>query len=351
MLYPQVMVDIVKIGVLLSTRIFLLPCVVGFVIYQCWNTFLFGYETALLVDFCINNVIGTVAVLWGMGISFMLYSTIAILQLREILHPSFLARFIRPQESQSDLLTSLLQGKVNIEEPDMMSKKKFYTSSHDFIPLSLLSHAHPCSLSLWLSRSPDSTPIQMKRLVISFFVYSLLIGAFVFIPLQLALTLGGALQRSPLHGSGSVEWLGAVLRGGLEVRTHYLAPELQIPLEVGLLHTSFLMFLEKFKDVIGTCEFYTLVFLSKHLGLNRFLLPYTYKKIASLSEEVQSLKDLSPSLQHLYRHREVLALSGSLVVVCAEPMLRPPGKNMKTTCTVLHCTELKRYRYLHTTHK
>ena len=153
MLYPQVMVDIVKIGVLLSTRIFLLPCVVGFVIYQCWNTFLFGYETALLVDFCINNVIGTVAVLWGMGISFMLYSTIAILQLREILHPSFLARFIRPQESQSDLLTSLLQGKVNIEEPDMMSKKKFYTSSHDFIPLSSLSRSPLLSFSLALSFS------------------------------------------------------------------------------------------------------------------------------------------------------------------------------------------------------
>lgn len=108
----QVMVDIVKIGVLLSTRIFLLPCVVGFVIYQCWNSFLFGYQADMLVNFCINNIVGAVGVLWGMGISFMLYSTIAILQLREILHPSFLARFIRPQESQSDLLASLLNGRT-----------------------------------------------------------------------------------------------------------------------------------------------------------------------------------------------------------------------------------------------
>jgi hypothetical protein len=105
-----IMVDVVKIGVLLGVRIFLLPCIVGLVIYHCWNSFLFGYEVDVLVDFCINNVVGCISVLWGMGISFMLFSTIAILQLREILHPSFLARFIRPQESQSDLLTSLLQG-------------------------------------------------------------------------------------------------------------------------------------------------------------------------------------------------------------------------------------------------
>jgi hypothetical protein len=108
--FVTIMVDIVKIGVLLSVRIFLLPCVIGLVIYHCWNSFLFGYGSEVLVDFCINNIIGSVSVLWGMGISFMLFSTIAILQLREILHPSFLARFIRPQESQSDLLTSLLQG-------------------------------------------------------------------------------------------------------------------------------------------------------------------------------------------------------------------------------------------------
>ena len=102
--------DILKIGVLLGIRIFSLPCVIGFVIYSCWNNIFLGIETEKLIEFFIHNVIGTVGIFWGMGISFMLYSTIAVLQLREILHPIFLARYIRPQESQSDLLSSLLQG-------------------------------------------------------------------------------------------------------------------------------------------------------------------------------------------------------------------------------------------------
>ena len=111
----------------------------------------------------------------------------------------------------------------------------------------------------------------------------------------------------------------------LQVRTHYFAPELQIPLEVGLMHTTFLMFLEKFKDVIGACEYHTLLYLSKKLHLNRFLLPYTYKKIAPLSNEVKCLNDLAPAMRKLYHEREVLAVDGMLVAVCSEPLMRPPA--------------------------
>jgi len=280
--FVNVVVDIVKIGVLLGVRIFLLPCVVGFVIYACWNVFLFGYESEMLLNFCINNIVGSISVLWGMGISFMLYSTIAILQLREILHPSFLARFIRPQESQSDLLTSLLQ---------------------------------------------DKTPTQIKRLVVSFFVYTLLIGAFVFFPLFIIHTIGGAIvdKYAPLGTYWNSERIGALVLSVIEMRTHYFAPEVQIPLEVGLLHTTFLMFLEKFKDFIGTFEFYSLVYLSEKLHLNRFLLPYTYKILAPLSDDVQCFEDLPLSIQHLHKDKEVLVVDGSLVVVCARPMMRPPA--------------------------
>lgn len=165
--------------------------------------------------------------------------------------------------------------------------------------------------------------------MISFLVYLLLIGSFVYLPLLLVQTLGGELLNLFSPELGGVQWtsarVGEVLLRALEVRTHYLAPELQIPLEVGLLHTAFLMFLEKFKNVIGSFEFHTLVFLSKKLGLNRFLLPYTYKKIAPLSKNARCLADLAPSLQHLYRDREVLVVGDSVVVVCAEPMLRPPA--------------------------
>ena len=110
----KVVTDIVKIAVLLGVRIFVLPCVVGIFIFQCWNSIIFSFGWDELVEFCINNIVGSTSVLWGLGISFMLYSTIAILQLREILHPFFLARYIRPQESQSDLLISLLNGNSSL---------------------------------------------------------------------------------------------------------------------------------------------------------------------------------------------------------------------------------------------
>ena len=280
--FINILVDIVKIGVLLGVRIFVLPCVIGFVIYSCWNLFLFGYEPEMLLDFCINNIVGAISVLWGMGISFMLYSTIAILQLREILHPYFLARYIRPQESQTDLLTSLLQ---------------------------------------------DETPTQIKRLVVSFFVYTLLIGAFVFLPLYVVQSFGGALLDTyePFGAEWTSQSVGSVVLKVIEMRTHYFAPELQIPLEVGLLHTAFLMFLEKFKDFIGTFEFYTIVYLSEKLRLNRFLLPYTYKKVCSLSDTVKCFDDLPPAKKLMYKDREILVVDGELVAVCAKPMMRPPA--------------------------
>lgn len=149
----------------------------------------------------------------------------------------------------------------------------------------------------------DNTPIQMKRLVISFVVYSLLIGSFVYLPLWCVKNLvGGWLDASsPLGPAWTSARAGALLFRALETRTHYLAPELQIPLEVGLLHTAFLMLLERSKDMVGSVQFCVLVWLSKKLGLNRFLLPYTCKRIAPVHEELTCFGDLPPAMQELYR--------------------------------------------------
>jgi hypothetical protein len=132
---------------------------------------------------------------------------------------------------------------------------------------------------------------------------------------------GGWLDHSsPLGPDWTSERVGALLQRGLALRTHYLAPEVQIPLEVGLLHTAFLMFLERFKDVIGTFEFHALVFLSKKLELNRFLLPYTYKVISPRvnfrGEEVKGLSDLSSTMMRLYRQVNRGGFSLQCLSVC-----------------------------------
>lgn len=44
-----------------------------------------------------------------MGITFMLFVTVSVLQLREVVHPDLLSLIIRPQEPHPDLLGSLLQ--------------------------------------------------------------------------------------------------------------------------------------------------------------------------------------------------------------------------------------------------
>lgn len=44
-----------------------------------------------------------------LGITFMLFVTVSVLQLREVVHPELLSLIIRPQEPHQDLLGSLLQ--------------------------------------------------------------------------------------------------------------------------------------------------------------------------------------------------------------------------------------------------
>jgi hypothetical protein len=147
-----------------------------------------------------------------MGISFMLTVTLTVLQLREVVHPEILARVIRPQEGHADLLQSL-----------------------KFEPM----HTH------------------VRRTVVSMAVYELILGLFVWVPVQACRALGG----------------GGVFP--LQIRLMYiLPPEIQLPLELSLGHIAFLTVLERKKDLIGQIEHAWFKLVSKWLGISRFVLPY-----------------------------------------------------------------------------
>ena len=60
----------------------------------------------------------------------------------------------------------------------------------------------------------------------------------------------------------------------LEVRLWTLVPELRVPVELALLHLSFLTLLDSHKDVFGTIQFHWLRLSCKWLGLSRYLLPH-----------------------------------------------------------------------------
>eukprot|EP00602_Paraphysomonas_sp_CaronLab_P005391 CAMPEP_0185020942 /NCGR_PEP_ID=MMETSP1103-20130426/3590_1 /TAXON_ID=36769 /ORGANISM="Paraphysomonas bandaiensis, Strain Caron Lab Isolate" /LENGTH=969 /DNA_ID=CAMNT_0027552163 /DNA_START=333 /DNA_END=3242 /DNA_ORIENTATION=+ len=241
--------DVIKIGSLLGVRIFVMPCIIGCMVLRCANIIV-QYPISVFLDWAGNNIIGAIAVSWGIGIAYMLCTTIAILQLREVLHPELLARYIRPQESQTDLLNSLLV---------------------------------------------DSMAVQLRRLVVSFLVYVFLIALFVWVPVV---------------GFKAI----LCLTSPIPIYTWYIVPEIQAPLEVAVLHTVFLMMLEKHKDSIGHAEHHGLLYLSTKLGVNRFLLPYFAKPISSEEERLQAQKG----------NKEIVVVRGSLKAVVGQPMRRPP---------------------------
>lgn len=206
--------EILKIGCMLGFRVFCLPCIIGTLVMLFCNTFLQA-SLQSAVEWAGNHIIGALAILWGSGIAYMLFATIAILQLREILHPDLLAKYIRPQESQSDLLLSLLM---------------------------------------------DPVFTQIKRLIASFGVYFCMSVVFIYIPIQIASLL--------------LPWACP-----LQLYFWYLAAEVQVPFEVGFIHTVYLTMLEKHKNKIGYVLHYGLLRLTKFVGVDRYLLPFSMKVI------------------------------------------------------------------------
>lgn len=168
-----------------------------------------------------HNILGVIGISWGLGISFMLTTTISVLQLREILHPDYLSKIIKPQEIHSDILNALCK---------------------------------------------ESIPSQFRRLVISFTVYVILVILFVYIPLSIYINIF-------IH----------TLK--FEYFTFYFwnfAPELLLPLEMGMAHIIFLVVLEQHKNKIGYAQYAWLHFMCHKLHISRYLLPFSYKQMVSV---------------------------------------------------------------------
>lgn len=103
----ETLVSVVKVGVLLFLRIFLLPMILGCLLLRCANE-IFELSSHTWANYTASNPVGVLALVWVLGISYMLIVTLSVLQLREVLHPDILAKVIRPQEAHLDLLSSLL---------------------------------------------------------------------------------------------------------------------------------------------------------------------------------------------------------------------------------------------------
>ncbi|DBA04791.1 TPA: hypothetical protein N0F65_004428 [Lagenidium giganteum] len=199
---------IVKVSTLLLLKMVILPIILGIGI-DFATLHLFMITPQQRIAFCLQNMVGALLVHWVLGITFMLFVTVSVLQLREVVHPDMLAKVIRPQEAHPDLLRSLLSEKC-------------------------VKHA--------------------RRMILSLVIYAGLLLVLVHVPVRLA------------H-------LAAPQLFPLVLRFQHYSPEIQVPLELLVVHLVVLGVLEHAKNAIGRFEHIGLTFVCERLGLSEYLLP------------------------------------------------------------------------------
>jgi len=204
-------VAVVKVGVLLFLKMFLLPLSLGLCL-DISTMSLFGHSLARRIQFAGADIFSFILLHWVAGITFMLLVTVFLLQLREVAHPDLLAGVIRPQEPQPDLLGNLMHETV-------------------------LTH--------------------MKRMFLSLGIYAPLLMLHIYMPVKMVAWAG----------------LGDTLTFYHLNFWHIFMPQLQIPIELVIFHLSMLALLERYKNSIGGWQHAWMVFMTKHMGLTEYMLP------------------------------------------------------------------------------
>lgn len=204
-------VAIVKVGVLLFLKMFVLPQILGLVL-DASTVSLFGQTLTDRVTFAGSDLFSFLLVHWVAGITFMLLVTVFLLQLREVMHPDILSRVIRPQEPHPDLLGNLMN---------------------------------------------ETVATHVKRMVLSLAIYVPILILHVTLPVQVLLRAGSIIPLSAFHLNF---W-------------HAIKPEMQIPLELIIFHLSMLALLEKHKNAIGQLQHHWLKAVCSKFGLTEYLLP------------------------------------------------------------------------------
>uniref|UniRef100_K3WHR2 RING-type E3 ubiquitin transferase n=1 Tax=Globisporangium ultimum (strain ATCC 200006 / CBS 805.95 / DAOM BR144) TaxID=431595 RepID=K3WHR2_GLOUD len=177
---------IVKVTTLLLLKMVILPIILGVGI-DFATLHLFKVTAQERIAFCMQNMVGSLMVHWVLGITFMLFVTVSVLQLREVVHPDILAKVIRPQEDHPDLLRTLLSEKC-------------------------VKHA--------------------RRMILSLAIYAALLVVLIHVPVRIASIVAPSLFP-------------------LSLRFQHYCAEIQVPLELLAVHLVVLGVLEHAKNEIG----------------------------------------------------------------------------------------------------
>lgn len=147
----------------------------------------------------------------------MLLVTVSVLQLREVVHPDLLAKAIRPQEPQPDLLGNLLQ---------------------------------------------ESGVTHAKRMLLSLGIYAILLSIHIWLPSSVLVRTG----------------LGSILPFFQPHVNYPFLPKLQIPIELLVFHLSVLAVLEKYKNQIGNMQHYFILYICDKMDITDFIVPRAIEK-------------------------------------------------------------------------
>ncbi|KAG7401069.1 hypothetical protein PHYBOEH_003264 [Phytophthora boehmeriae] len=226
---------IVKVSTLLLLKMVILPIILGLCIdFATLHLFMVTAQDRIV--FCMQNMICALMVHWVLGITFMLFVTVSVLQMREVAHPDVLAKVIRPQEDHPDLLRTLLSERCT-------------------------KHA--------------------RRMVLSLAIYVALLTVLVHAPVRIACAVAPSFFP-------------------LTLRFQHFSPEIQVPLELLVVHLVVLSVLEHAKNDIGKVQHLGVVFASKYLGLSEYLLPRTELEVVVNGTRQSTVVVLPPPPLHFH---------------------------------------------------
>lgn len=241
--YLECICAVAKVSILILIKMLLFPFLIGI-----WlDIATLGLYKSCLRDRVIyagEDVVGFFLLHWAVGITFMLSVTISVLQFREVLHPDILARTVKPQEGQTDMIAYLLQ---------------------------------------------DDGWTHAKRFVPSLAIYVSLLALHVWLPAIIASQFGLDKYIPLFHPK---LW-------------YALSKQLQIPVELIIFHLIMNTMVEKYKNSIGEAQHAFLLKMCNLLGLKDNLLPQTIAKFKLLATIPLRNQSAQPALSDLVSNNEV----------------------------------------------
>ncbi|KAL3771587.1 hypothetical protein ACHAWU_003762 [Discostella pseudostelligera] len=224
---------IAKVVILLLIKMLFLPLLLG-IWLDLATLALFEKNWSDRVDYAGSDIFGAIFLHWVIGITFMRLVTVSVLQMREVAHPDLLARIIKPQEPQPDLLGNLLR---------------------------------------------ESGSTHTKRVLLLLGIYAILLAIHIWLPARLLLANN----------------LGKYLPLFQPKFWHIIMPQIQVPAELLIFHLCMLVVLEKYKNKIGEMQHHWLLLMGDYLGITDQLLPLEVDRFVLVGALPVYVRDALPS--------------------------------------------------------